>query len=214
MAARIADLETSRAACSQLEDTKQALQQELSTSQSQSSAEIAELEAQISDITAHNSNLVSQAALLTAQVHQLQQQHSSEALELAACNSGLQTQLSELQQQHTAALNRITSEVSHPLEKHIATLKQQLRVSLQRLQTAEQQVRAQGCSMTEAESRAVRAEAVLRKAEDRRTGVEAEKRRLLTVVRDTKAEVGSSVGCSNCISVQQLKATTACAYAA
>ena len=150
----------------------------------------------------HNSGLVSQASVLSAQVHQLQQHHSSEALELAACNSGLQTQLSKLQQQHADAMNRLTSEVSHPLEKHIASLKQQLRISLQRLQTAEQQVRAQGCSVTEAESRAARAEAVLRKAEDRRTGVEAEKRRLLTAVRDTKAEVGSSVGCPNCISLQ------------
>lgn len=150
-------------------------------------------------MTAHNSGLASQASLLSAQVHQLQQQHSSEALELAACNSGLQTQLSELQQQHADAMNRITTEVAHPLENHIATLKQQLRVSVQRLQTAEQQVRAQECTVTEAESRAARAEAVLRKAEDRRTGVEGEKRRLLTAVRDTKAEVSFSVGCPGCI---------------
>ena len=189
LAAISAELETSRAVCCQIEDAKQSLQQQLSTAQTESMAEQARLEAQISQLTAHNSDLVSQASAMSLQVHQLQQHRSSEALELTACNSGLLTQLSILQQQHAEATHRTTAEVSRPLQKHIATLKQQLRASSQRLQHAEQQVSAHELSVTEAESRAARAAAVLQKTEDRRTGVEAEKRRLQTVVRDVKAEV-------------------------
>lgn len=141
-----------------------------------------ELRGQISELTGQKSDL-------SAQVHQLQQQQSTEMLELTACNSGLKTQLSLMQQQHAEALSNVSADVAAPLDKQLAASKQQLRHALQRLNAAEQQLRTQEVTTAEAESRAGRADALMKKGEERRAGLELDKRRLHVCVRDVRSEV-------------------------
>ncbi|DBA69505.1 TPA: hypothetical protein ACH3X2_012780 [Trebouxia sp. C0005] len=143
-----------------------------------------ELQARVSELVAQNSSLASQ-------IHQLHQQQSTDILELTARNSGLSTELDMQQQQHAKALSRCTVEATAPLERQLASSKQQLKHATQRLHTAEQQLSSHKLSVAEAESRALRAEGLMRKSEERRSGLECDKRRLQAFVRELKSEASS-----------------------
>jgi len=154
--------------------------------QAESVACESELRARISELDGQNSALASQ-------IHQLHQQQSMDALELTARNSGLLTELGLQQQQHAEALTRCTAEVTAPLERQLASCKQQLKHATQRLQAAEQQLSSQKLSVAEAESRALRADGLMKKSEERRAGMDCDKRRLQTFVRELKFEVNVCV---------------------
>ncbi len=144
-----------------------------------------------SELRAHVSELVGQNSSLASQIHRLHQQQSTDALELTACNSGLLTKLGVQQQQHAEALSRCTAEIALALERQLASCKQQLKHATQRLQTAEQQLSSQKLSVAEAESGALRAEGLMKKSEERRSGLECDKRRLHNLVRELKSEVNA-----------------------
>ncbi|KAA6418428.1 MAG: hypothetical protein FRX49_11588 [Trebouxia sp. A1-2] len=131
---------------------------------------------------------LAQAQAELQQIHQLHQQQSTDILELTARNSGLSTELDMQQQQHAKALSRCTVEATAPLERQLASSKQQLKHATQRLHTAEQQLSSHKLSVAEAESRALRAEGLMRKSEERRSGLECDKRRLQAFVRELKSE--------------------------
>ncbi|KAA6416644.1 MAG: hypothetical protein FRX49_13380 [Trebouxia sp. A1-2] len=135
---------------------------------------------------------LAQAQAELQQIHQLHQQQSTDILELTARNSGLSTELDMQQQQHAKALSRCTVEATAPLERQLASSKQQLKHATQRLHTAEQQLSSHKLSVAEAESRALRAEGLMRKSEERRSGLECDKRRLQAFVRELKSETRHS----------------------
>lgn len=135
----------------------------------------------------------SQKAQLESQVQLLQlssQQQSAHALELAASNSGLATQLDMLQAQHAQQLDGIRTEIAAPLQKHIVSLQQQLKGTASKAQGLEQQLKTQELRVDEAESRAARAEGLVKRGEERRNGLEGERRRLQQSLRELRNEVG------------------------
>ena len=180
-----------QAIVAQLEEEHCQLQQQLTESCEAAEKLLAKSTTHASELSTRNSDLTAQNSVLTTQIHQLQQQQSIDALELTACNSGLLTQLSLQQQQHAEATRRVTSEVTARLEKQLTVSQQQLKQATQRVQTAEQQLSAQLMSAAEAESRAARAEGLMKKIEERRAGLESDKRRLQTCVREVRAEVSN-----------------------
>ncbi|DBA88771.1 TPA: hypothetical protein ACH3X1_004188 [Trebouxia sp. C0004] len=175
----------------QQEQERTQLQQQLTDAQETVEKLQAESAACESELRAHISELVGQNSSLASQLHQLHQQQSTDVLELTSRNSGLLTELSLRQQQHAEALTRCTAEVSSPLQRQLASSKQQLKHAIQRLQTAEQQLSSQKLSVAEAESRALRGEALMKKSEERRAGLECDKRRLQAFVRELKSEASS-----------------------
>ncbi len=172
----------------QKQDRKQ-LQQQLTDAHEAVDHQRVESVACESELQARISELVGQNSSLASQVHQLHQQQSTDVLELTARNSGLLTELSLQQQQHAEALTRCMAEATAPLERQLASVKQQLKHATQRLQTAEQQLSSHKLSVAEAESRALRAEGLMKKSEERRAGLECDKRRLQGFVNELKAEV-------------------------
>ena len=99
------------------------------------------------------------------------------------------TQLSLQQQQHAEALQRATSEVSSQMQAQLTATKQQLKTVCNKLHAAEQHFSAQEQSLVEAESRALRAEGLMKKSEQRRAGLEADKRRLQSLAREHESAV-------------------------
>lgn len=184
-----ADQKVSQGSISHLEQVKHDLEQQLRTSHFESEAAQTKLKANLSELSTRNSELMSQQSTATSQLHQLQQQQSSDALELTARNAGLLTQLSLMQQQHAEALSRVSAEVTKPLGKQLASLKQQLKISFQKLHSAEQQLSAHESTLDEAEAQATRAEGLLKKAKERRSSMESDKRRLQASLKEARAEV-------------------------
>jgi len=175
----------------QQEQERKQLQQQLADAQETVEALQAESAACESELRARISELVGQNSSLASQIHQLHQQQSTEALELTARNSGLLTELSLQQQQHAEALTRCIAAATAPLERQLASSKQQLKHATQRLQTAEQQLSSHKLTVAEAESRALRVEGLMKKSEERRSGLECDKRRLQAFVRELKSEVNA-----------------------
>ena len=184
-----ADQQASAEALGKLQAAKDELAEQHSALLTDSELVQSKLTAQLVELTAQHSELTGQQATLTEQMQQLQQKQSSEALELNARNAGLVTQLNIAQQHHAEAISRVTAEVAQPMEQQTVKLKQQLKASAHKLYSSEQQLRAHEVGAADAESRAARAEALLKKTEERRAGSESDKRHLQTSLREAKAEV-------------------------
>ena len=164
------------------EEELKGLRQQLVDTHAASEKLRGDLQTRISELTAQNSEL-------SSQTRNLQQQQSSQTLELTARNSGLMTQLTLQQQQHADALQRATSEISSQLQAQLTATKQQLKTVSNKLHAAEQHLSAQEQSLSEAESRALRADWLMKKSEQRRVGLESDKRRLQSLAREHETEV-------------------------
>ncbi|KAL0019445.1 hypothetical protein WJX77_000469 [Trebouxia sp. C0004] len=149
----------------------QALQQQLAQAQ-------AELQQVQTEAAAKHSSLKARLKAAAQAAQQAQTQQQDELGQLQSQLQGMSNVKADLQEKLEAVMQ-------------LASSKQQLKHAIQRLQTAEQQLSSQKLSVAEAESRALRGEALMKKSEERRAGLECDKRRLQAFVRELKSEASS-----------------------